>query len=76
MAKQIPNDMIHYAIMIACRLYGGEKDCMFSNACLSAAIMKMIGHKGVIDGGIIRAILTGRTDVIALKGGSHYQMVE
>jgi len=75
MAKQIPNDMIHFAMIIACRLYGGKDDGIFTNACLSKAIMQMIGHTGIIDGEVIQAILTGRSDVIALEGGSHYQMV-
>lgn len=51
---------------------------IFNAAGLSDAIVKMAGLtcSAGIDGRIIRVIVSGRRDVVLLKGGSHYRLRE
>lgn len=67
------NDMLHFAMMRACRVYG-SKD-MFTNATLSHALKKISGVKRLLDGEMVRTLLVGRTDVVVLSGGCHYRLM-
>lgn len=67
------NDLIRLAMERACALFGGS-DGVFSNAAFSKAFARLAGVQGPIDGMIVRAMLTGRTDVRVLRF-DHFQLV-
>ncbi len=53
----------------------GENDGVFNAAGFSAAMMRLAGLKGVIDGHLVYSILAGRTDVEILQGDAHYRLL-
>jgi hypothetical protein len=67
------NDLIALAIQRACEKFGSRD--VFSGACFSHALTGLAGLKDPIDGKLVRAILTGRTDVVPMEGGSHYRRI-
>lgn len=67
------NDVIRLAMERAAARFGGA-DGMFNGAGFSSALMRLANLSGVIDGQLVRTMLTGRSDVIPL-GGGHYRMV-
>ena len=70
------NDLVNFAIRDAIRNYDG-KDNIFTLATLSVEICRLASlNQTVIDGRILAVILTGRSDVERLKGGSHYRLIE
>lgn len=68
------NDLVALAIDRAVDRFGGT-DGIFNAAGFGIALMQLAGLKGVIDGHLARAILTGRTDVAVLAGGAHFRRV-
>lgn len=52
--------------------FGGD-DGVFNAAGFGLAFNGLAGVKGGLDGLVVRAMLTGRSDVTVLKGG-HYQL--
>ena len=67
------NDVIRLAIDRACINMGGN-DGLFSAAGFSDAIANLAGTNSVLDGNIVRVILTGRQDIEPQKNGSHYYL--
>lgn len=69
------SDLIRQAMQEAVKLFGGESDGMFNAACFSTAFIKLAGVRSSLDGHIVRAMLTGRPDVIFCSpGSSHYYL--
>jgi hypothetical protein len=66
------NDVMRLAIDKACMSFGGT-DGMFSAAGFASAIRKMSDTEGLLDGNVVRLLLTGRNDVIPLHDGCHYK---
>jgi hypothetical protein len=48
---------------------------MFSAVNFSNAMLRMAGLQGAMDGKLVRAILTGRSDIEVLSDG-HYKLLE
>jgi len=71
------NDMIHYIAVRAIQRFGteGEKN-VFNGTCFSQAITDVTGVKAETDGRVVRALLTGRSDIEIMSGGSHYKLLE
>lgn len=69
------NDCVRLAIHEAVRTFGNDSDKTFNLAGLSAALCRLADVPGIIDGSVCRVILTGRTDVEPLRGGSHYRLL-
>ena len=67
------NDLVALAIHRACEKFGSRD--VFNGACFSHALTGLAGLKDPIDGRLVRAILTGRTDVVPMEGGSHYRRI-
>lgn len=64
------NDVIAFAMERAVVRYGPRgEDGLFSAACFSEAMLMIAGVDGVLDGRIVRAMLTGRPDVEPLGDG-------
>lgn len=57
----------------AARKFGGN-DGVFNAACFSNRMMTLAGLSGVMDGMLVRAVLSGRGDVEVLRGG-HYRLM-
>jgi hypothetical protein len=70
------NDLLHYAMREAVRLYGDRGDNLFTGAALSTVLSRITGSKACVDGRLIAALLVGRCDVQPLTGGSHYRCIE
>lgn len=70
------NDLLHYAMREAVRLYGDRGDNLFTGAALSTVLSRITGSKACVDGRLIAALLVGRCDVQPLTGGSHYRWIE
>ena len=78
--KILNNDAVSFAMKKATELFGfdkpnGYKDGVFNLSCLSAAICKITGLKGPIDGNLLAFVLIGRQDVEKLSGGCHYKFL-
>jgi hypothetical protein len=67
------NDLVALAIHRACEKFGSRD--VFNGACFSHAFCAIAGIRGPIDGYLVRAILTGRTDVVPMEGGAHYRRI-
>jgi len=68
------SDLVHLAIERAVRAYNGDSvGVIFNNAGFAQEFAKLAGINTPPDGNIIRAILSGRDDIIEL-GKSHYQI--
>ena len=77
--KHIANDALHYAMRNATHSFARSKenainDRVFTLACLSEAINAITGHKDVIDGDLLRFLLTGRNDIALLPNG-YYELL-
>ena len=57
------NDLLHYAMREAVRLYGDRGDNLFTGAALSTVLSRITGSKACVDGRLIAALLVGRCDV-------------
>jgi len=69
-------DTVWLAMHQAVEDFGGEEEGIFNAAGFGAALMRIAGLKGVIDGHLVRAILSGRTDVEILKpGDAHFRLL-
>ena len=68
------NDVVHLAMMQAAGDFSASTT--FNAACFSRCLTRIAGVSGVIDGLVVAAIMAGRTDVVRLKGGAHYQLLE
>ena len=69
------NDLIRLAMERAVRVYdhrGGKK--IFNAAGFAGEFAKLAGVSTRVDGLIVRAMLTGRSDVVPLAGGAHYHL--
>lgn len=67
-------DLVRLAINEAIVRFGDEGDGVFNAANFSVAFCDMLGIRGTIDGVVVRGILSGRSDVEALRG-SHYRRI-
>ena len=69
------NDLVRLAMERAVGAFGGGGDNVFNGAGFSLEMMRLAGLDGVIDGHLVRAILTGRDDVeiLGCKSG-HYRL--
>jgi hypothetical protein len=63
------NDLLHYALREAVRLYGDRGDNLFTGAALSTVLSRITGSKACVDGRLIAALLVGRCDVQPLTVG-------
>lgn len=63
------NDVISLAMDRAVVRCGDRKDGIFTAANFSTELMTIAGLEGVIDGRLVRTILTGRLDVEPLGDG-------
>lgn len=68
-------DTVWLAMHQAVEDFGGEEDGVFNAAGFGAALMRIAGLRGVMDGHLVRAILSGRTDVEMLKGDAHFRLL-
>ena len=66
------NDLIYWICEEATKRFGGNDD-LFNAAGFSQELCKIAGVRGEIDGRIVRALLTGRPDIMPLQGG-HYKL--
>lgn len=70
------NDLIRLAIDMACISYDANSDDgFFTSAGFAKAIRKLSETDGLMDGKVVRIVLTGRTDIELMKGGSHYKRI-
>lgn len=69
------NDVVALAMDRAVQSFGNRGDGAFNAAGFGQALMQIAGLNGVVDGLLVRAILTGRPDVEVLKGGAHFRRV-
>lgn len=67
------NDLIRLACERAVDAFGGPP--VFNGAGFAQAFRTLAGTDGLLDGRVVRALLTGRADVQPLSGGSHYALV-
>lgn len=67
------NDLILLAMERAVKSFGGT-DKVFNACGFSNALTKLANINGVIDGEIVRVILSGRSDVKVLSGG-YYKLL-
>ena len=67
------NDMTRFAMERAVRICGSE-DGTFSAACFSTAMSRITGVIHLMDGRTVAALMIGRPDVVALPGGSYYEL--
>ncbi len=65
-------DVIRLACEQAADDYGHGKR-VFNAACFSQALERISGCKQLLDGKMVRAILSGRSDIIH-TGGYHYRL--
>lgn len=67
------NDLIRLACERACESFehGGN---IFNAAGFSTQMRTLSGCQTLLDGQMVRTILTGRPDVRVLSGGCHYQL--
>jgi hypothetical protein len=63
-------DLVRRAMENAARSYGEGK--LFNAAGFSQEFTRLAGVSTQLDGHIVRAILSGRPDVIHLPGGAHF----
>jgi hypothetical protein len=68
-------DLVRVAIDRAVERFGDKGDGLFNAAGFSIEFAKLAGIKGVIDGYVVRAILSGRKDVAFERDDSHYRRV-
>lgn len=69
------NDLIRLAMERAARGFdrtGGKG--IFNAAGFACELSKLADSRPPVDGKLVRAMLTGRSDVTPLKGGAHYQI--
>lgn len=69
------NDLIRLAIDRACESMGGS-DGLFSAAGFSCKFCDLLPTDTTLDGHVVRALLTGRNDVMPLPDGSHYRRIK
>ena len=67
------NDMIRLAVDRACEDFGDPE--LFNAAGFACAIKDLSRTKGVLDGRVVRVLLTGRSDVMPETDGSHYRRI-
>lgn len=68
-------DLIHLAMIQACREFGDKSDGKtFNAACFSGSFTRMAAVHEVLDGNVVRAMLCGRDDVEILSGSSYFRM--
>jgi len=63
------NDIMHYLAHRATILYGGPADGKFTAACFCQATADVSGVKCILDGMVVRVLLTGRPDIEVLGNG-------
>ena len=66
------NDVIRLACEQAEKDFGSD-EMVFNAAGFAQAMARIAGMDGLLDGGYVRAMLTGRDDVTPL-GGWHYRL--
>lgn len=70
-------DLTHLIMRRAVEGFQGERrDNVFTAAWFSECFAKMTQTNVTLDGRTVEVMLCGRPDVVQLKGGSHYQLVE
>lgn len=69
------NDLVNLAMRRAVEAFG-RSDNVFNGAGFGTQLMKLANLEGGIDGNLVEAILCGRDDVIQLKGGAHYMLID
>lgn len=67
------NDLIRLACETACDKFGVADT--FNGASFSAEFTRLAGVEGVLDGRVVRAMLTGRPDIEILHGSAHYRLL-
>jgi hypothetical protein len=68
-------ETVQKAMKLAAERYGGN-DGVFNSAGFASAMAELAGlvtHVNLMDGKLVEAILTGRSDVEALSGGAHWR---
>lgn len=68
-------DLVKAAIDRAVERFGDRGDGLFNAAGFGVALMELAGLKGVIDGNLVRAILSGRADVAREPDASYFRRV-
>ena len=71
----IMNDMLHFAMLRACIIFGNQGDNLFNNVSLAQALSSISGVDAVLDGSLVKALLVGRDDVEVLSGGCHFRVL-
>lgn len=67
------NDVVRLAIDRAVKRFGDKGDGLFNAAGFGIELMKLAGLNGSVDGLLVRAMLTGRPDVMPEPDGAHYR---
>ncbi len=71
------NDVVRLAIDEACMsMDSKDKDGLFSASGFASVIKRMSCTEGLLDGAVVRLILTGRHDVEPLYDGCHYRRLK
>ncbi len=68
------NDLVALAMQMACERFSASGGT-FNGACFSSAFRELAGVTCNLDGHVVATILSGRSDVEVLKGGSHYRFL-
>lgn len=72
---EVTGDVVKTAIDRAVERFGDRGDGLFNAAGFGVALMELAGLKGVIDGTLVRAILSGRADVAMELDASHFRRI-
>lgn len=68
------NDTVGLAAHQAAKAFGGNEG-IFNAAGFGIALMRIAGLSGVMDGYLVRAVLSGRRDIEVLHGGAHFRLL-
>lgn len=68
------NDLIGLAAEQSTKLFGDKNDGLFSAACFAQVIARLSNTSHLMDGRVVRTILTGRNDIYVMPGCSHYKL--
>lgn len=70
------NDVVRLAMYQAAERFGG-RDGLFNSANFSLSLCRISDYSGPgLDGKLVAAILSGRSDVVRLSGGAHWKLLE
>jgi len=69
---KLSNSVIRFIAWFASKQFG-SKDGVFNSACFSSVITKLFGLP-ILDGYVVKLVLSGRPGITQLSGGSHWRV--